>query len=276
MKVREYGIVLANDLTDPERALELSKQVAPFIDGIKLGLTSGLPPGLEIIRRIKGETGLPIIADFKVADIGVRNKDTKQFGEGSNAKIIIPTIAAGADYVICHTTPGTSSIHEDVEVAHKHGGRILTLPYMTHEGADLFFDQPVNPDITYRRLTELGYQSAIKKLEEIAKSKMESRSWRLDYLSVSDLVFALGECIGVDGYIGPANLPNVLKDYRKVTQRDVFATGVGRQEGKLEVVFPLLRTNAYAIIGSAIYKDENPAEAAKQFSLKRDEIVGGL
>lgn len=275
MDVKEYGIVLANDITNPDQALQVSKQVAPFVDAIKLGLTTTLPGGLELIRCVKGETGRPIVADFKIADIGARNRNTRQFGEGSNAKIIGPAIDAGADYVICHTIVGTSSIHEDVQVAHERGGKVLTLPYMTHEGAPLFFDQPIDPNLTYRMLTQLGYKGAIDKLEEIARSKLDGK-WRLPYLSVSDLIFALGEDIGVDGYIGPANLPDVLKDYRKVTSRQVFATGVGRQGGRLDVMFPLLRNRAYAIIGSDIYGASNPAEAAEQFALQRDEVAKGL
>ncbi len=275
MDVREYGIVLANDITDPEKALQVSKQVAPFVDAIKLGLTTTLPGGLELIRRVKGETSKPIVADFKVADIGARNMTTRQFGEGSNAKIIGPAIDAGVDYVICHTIVGTSSIHEDVQVAHERGGKVLTLPYMTHEGAPLFFDQPIDLDLTLRMLSQLEYKVALDNLEEIAISKKDG-NWRLPYLSVSDLIFALGEDVGVDGYIGPANLPDVLKDYRKITRRQIFATGVGRQGGKLDIMFPLLRNRAYAIIGSDIYGVDNPAEAAERFALQRDEVVKAL
>jgi orotidine-5'-phosphate decarboxylase len=82
-----YGLVLANDLTVPDRAMKVSEQVAPYVDGIKIGITTILDTGVSLIRKAKQTSHTTVIADFKVADIGFWNKEKKSW-EGTNAKIV--------------------------------------------------------------------------------------------------------------------------------------------------------------------------------------------
>jgi orotidine-5'-phosphate decarboxylase len=280
--VSDYALILANDKTNPQEALEVTEATAPFLNAVKIGITTTLDTGVSLFKELSKITDIDKIADYKVADIGFKKGDE---WSGTNEKIVRTLTEAGADYVICHTIVGTSSIQESVETAHKLGGKVLTLPYMTHKGADLFFDQPVNMDLTIEKLEkDLGFPSAAKKLIELEKRKEKEKNWRLPYVSISDLILIIGEDVGVDGYIGPANIPDVLIDYRKLTQKPTYAPGVGRQkraedltpEQQIKRVYEILGKNSGVIVGSAIYKTDDPAKSAEQFRNYRDNAVKSL
>jgi orotidine-5'-phosphate decarboxylase len=260
-----YGLIFGNDLTKPEEALKVSKMVAPYIDGIKIGIPTILDIGISMIKEVKRLTGKIVLADFKVADIGFWSKE-KNTWEGTNAKIVEKTIDAGADYIICHSIVGISSIQESIEVAHSRGGKVLTLPYMTHKGAELFFGHPV--DINYV-------------LKTIEKYGIGIPDYRIKLLkTVCDLLIILGDYLGVDGFIGPANNPEILKRYRELTNKEIFGPGIGRQatgnltpKDQLKSFYQICGERSAAIIGSAIYMSPEPAKVAKEFMNWRNEIV---
>ena len=258
-----FGLVLANDITEPHKAIEVAENVAPFVDGIKVGITTVLEEGLSTLKKIKNITGKIVMADFKVADIGFWNSK-KMAWNGTNAKIIEKTIEAGADYVICHSIVGISSIQECVEVAHSMGGKVLTLPYMTHKGAELFFFFFLLPEHAFKVISDYGIEV---KESELRKCK-----------SISDAIILLGEKIGVDGYIGPANKFDILKRYRELTEKPIFGSGIGRQaiggitpKEQLRKFYEICGEKSAAIVGSAIYAAEDPRKAAEEFRKWRDE-----
>lgn len=265
-EIGPYGLILANDITDDaDRAIKLSRDVAPYLDAIKIGIsTAALEKEFGLLGRAKSETGKIIIADFKVADVGVKNKQEQW--EGTNEKIVRKAIRAGADYVICHTIPGTSSIQECIEVGHDMGAKILTLPYMTHKGAELFFGQPIDSDYSRGVLDKLGIDANIDKCH-----------------TVSDLILVLGEAFGVDGYIGPANNPKVLGRYREFSGKPIYGPGIGRQatgdvtpQQQMQTFYEICGSNSAPIIGSAIYNAADPAKAAEEFKSYRDNIAAVL
>ena len=260
-----YGLILANDLTMPEQAMKVSEQVAPYVDGIKIGVTTILNTGVSLIREVKKLSRKTVIADFKVADIGFWNKEKKSW-EGTNAKIVEKVIDAGADYVICHSIIGISSIQECIEVAHSEGGKVLTLPYMTHKGAELFFGHPLDLEYVAKVFREYGISPSESKLKECR--------------TISDALLVLGDYLGVDGFIGPANNMNILKEYRKFTDKEIFGPGIGRQatgtmtpKDQLRGFYEVCGERSATIIGSAIYSASNPADAAKQFADWRNEVT---
>lgn len=260
-EISDYGLILSNDDVAPKKALDITKKIFPYMDATKLTLSNTVHD-LRILSRVKEETNKPVIVDLKVADIGFMNQETSLW-EGTNASIVRTFINAGADYITCHTFPGTSSIQECVEVAHSIGGKILTLPYMSGRGAELFFGQPIHLEYTNRTLHELGIP-------------LDSRG----LYTISDLVLALGEYFEVDGYIGPANNLQVLKRYREHTQRPVYGPGIGRQatddlslREQLEQFYRICGRKSAAIIGSAIYTAPDPVKAAEEFRIWRDDIV---
>jgi orotidine-5'-phosphate decarboxylase len=260
--IREYGLIFADDINDPERALFIAKEVSPYMDAIKLHVPNTLRE-LSLFSKVKEATDKPIIADFKTAEIGFWNDNTNQW-EGQSATIVNALLDAGADYITCHTFPATSSIQECIEVAHAKGGKILTLPYMSGVGAELFFSQPIHLGYTNRTLCELGIPIDTRRLH-----------------TISDLILALGEYFNVDGYIGPANVPEVLRRYRHLTQRPIYAPGIGRQarnnlspQEQLEQFYKICGRNSAVIIGSSIYNALDPTRSAEEFKVLRDVLVG--
>ena len=61
-------LILALDITEKKRALRVAHTCAPYLDAIKIGYPLVLSAGLGIAGELARE-GLPLIADFKVADI---------------------------------------------------------------------------------------------------------------------------------------------------------------------------------------------------------------
>ncbi len=120
-------LILALDVRDPERAAAIAVACEPFIDAVKIGYPLVLAAGLQIIDDLGG-LGLPIIADFKVADI-----------PNTNRLICEEVFAAGYDAVIAHAFGGADALSACVEVAHRHEGACYAVAEMSHPGATEFF-----------------------------------------------------------------------------------------------------------------------------------------
>mgnify|MGYP000960437471 CR=1 FL=1 len=61
-------VILALDVSTRNTAVSIAEQTAPHLDAIKIGYPLVLAAGLEIADELSA-SGLPLIADFKVADI---------------------------------------------------------------------------------------------------------------------------------------------------------------------------------------------------------------
>lgn len=120
-------LILALDPTSRDDAIRISRAAAPHIDAIKIGYPLVLAEGLGIAGELK-EFGLPLIADFKVADI-----------PNTNRLIAEQVFAAGFSGIICHGFPGPDSVEACVEVAHSCGGECYVVAEMSHPGGAVFF-----------------------------------------------------------------------------------------------------------------------------------------
>jgi len=273
-QIREYGLVLAIDSPTRDATLGHVASLGPLVDGIKIGVPTLLTNGSSIVSRVRDLFDGPLIADLKVADIGFRAKESGPWS-GTNRAIVEAAVSAGINYVICHSIVGTSSIEECVATAHAMGGKVLTLPFMTQRGAGLFFDHPADLSYVSGWLDELGLKSVGDALASLAERKKSEQGWRSWSVTLSDLLILLGEHIGVDGYIGPANRTEVLRDYRKMTSRLVMATGVGRQGGALAEVYESLGKNSAAIVGHSIYDRPDPVAACEEYLAERVQVTRG-
>lgn len=63
------GIIFAADIINKERLLDITREISPFIDAIKVGNLALYFHSWNLIREIKKITDLPIIADLKLMDI---------------------------------------------------------------------------------------------------------------------------------------------------------------------------------------------------------------
>jgi len=120
-------LILSLDVLDKTEACAIAKSCALYIDAIKVGYPLVLATGLSIVRDL-ADLGLPLIADFKVADI-----------PNTNRLICEAVFSAGFDAVIAHGFVGPDAARTCVEVAHSHGGAAYIVAEMSHPGATEFF-----------------------------------------------------------------------------------------------------------------------------------------
>ncbi|ASJ14768.1 orotidine-5'-phosphate decarboxylase [Thermococcus radiotolerans] len=127
-------LILALDVYDRERALEIAECTAEYLWAVKVNWPLIIGSGLNIITELKQVTGLPIIADLKLADI-----------PNTNRLIAGKVFEAGADYIIAHGFVGKDSVEAVMEL-----GKTIIVVEMSHPGASEFI-QPVTD-----RLIELA------------------------------------------------------------------------------------------------------------------------
>ncbi|MHC1626606.1 MAG: orotidine-5'-phosphate decarboxylase [Methanoculleaceae archaeon] len=141
-------LILALDLTDRERALEIAGACAPHIDLIKVGYPLVLATGLDIAADLRS-LGRPLVADFKVADVP------------NTCRLICERVfASGFSAVIAHGFCGRDSLDACVKVAEDSGGECFVVAEMSHPGAADFFSAPTPERIT-RMAVEAGADGII-------------------------------------------------------------------------------------------------------------------
>lgn len=120
-------LILALDVTEKRAAKKIAKACVPHIDAIKLGYPLVLSTSLAFAGELGG-FGLPLIADFKVADI-----------PNTNRLIAEQVFDAGFASIICHGFTGMDAIRACVDVAADYGGACFVVAEMSHPGATAFF-----------------------------------------------------------------------------------------------------------------------------------------
>ncbi len=262
--MKDYAIILAADLPDSDEVAGVVKQVGGIVDGIKIGVTTLLESGVEILRRIRDEIeNRPLLVDLKIADIGFRGSAGWQ---GTNAKIIRGLTDSGATHVTVHGFPGAVSIAEAVNAARESHMGVLLLPLMSHAGASMFFSRP------------------IKRGDLIAGNEESELSVSIPgdvpCNDVTDGILHLGEALGVAGYIGPATRPYDLERYRTITRKPIWCPGFGRQDRlgrSLEEQFrqwsQIVGPASAAIVGSAIFGARDRRAAAHEIIELRNMVT---
>ncbi|ACJ16739.1 orotidine-5'-phosphate decarboxylase [Thermococcus onnurineus NA1] len=119
---KERKLILALDVYEQDRALEIAKCTADYLWAIKVNWPLIIGSGLRIITELKQVTGLPIIADLKLADI-----------PNTNRLIASRVFEAGADYVIAHGFVGKDSVKATMDL-----GKTIIVVEMSHLGAKEF------------------------------------------------------------------------------------------------------------------------------------------
>lgn len=121
------NIILALDVMDKNKALNICEKIHPKLDTIKIGYPLTLSEGLNIVEILKESFGFNIICDFKVADI-----------PATNEKICSETFKKGADGIICHGFVGEDSVKACKKIAEDSMREIFLLTEMSHPGAKKF------------------------------------------------------------------------------------------------------------------------------------------
>ena len=120
-------LILALDVPEKKQALTIAHSCASHIDAIKLGYPLILSCGLEVAGELE-TLDLPLIADFKVADI-----------PNTNRLIAEQVFDAGFSSIICHGFTGKDAVQACVAVAADYGGACFVVAEMSHPGATAFF-----------------------------------------------------------------------------------------------------------------------------------------
>lgn len=120
-------LILALDATEKRQALTIAAAAAPHLDAIKLGYPLVLSCGLEFTAELE-DLDIPLIADFKVADI-----------PNTNRLIAEQVFDAGFASIICHGFTGKDTVQACVDVAADYGGACFVVAEMSHPGATAFF-----------------------------------------------------------------------------------------------------------------------------------------
>jgi len=120
-------LILALDVTEKKSALLIAHECAPHLDAIKVGYPLILSAGLSIAHELETED-LPLIADFKVADI-----------PNTNRLIAEQVFDAGFSSIICHGFTGKDAVQACVDAAADYGGSCFVVAEMSHPGATEFF-----------------------------------------------------------------------------------------------------------------------------------------
>jgi orotidine-5'-phosphate decarboxylase len=120
-------LILALDVTEKKTALAIAHECAPYLDAIKLGYPLILACGLSIAQEMEIED-LPLIADFKVADI-----------PNTNRLIAEQVFDAGFSSIICHGFTGKDAVQACVDTSFDYGGSCFVVAEMSHPGATRFF-----------------------------------------------------------------------------------------------------------------------------------------
>jgi orotidine-5'-phosphate decarboxylase len=115
-------LILALDVFDRDRALKIVKNTRGYIDAVKIGLPLVLSEGIGIMHEIKDVVSIPIIADFKIADIPYVSTLVTKIA-----------IANGGDAVITQGFVGSDTVKACIEEA---GGYIdvIVVTEMSHAG----------------------------------------------------------------------------------------------------------------------------------------------
>jgi orotidine-5'-phosphate decarboxylase len=124
-------LILALDVMEKKKALAIAHACAPHIDAIKVGYPLVLSCGLAIAQELAKEK-LPLIADFKVADI-----------PNTNELICGQVFGAGFSAIICHGFTGLDSLKACVTAAHTHRGACYVVAEMSHPGGNEFFSSGI-------------------------------------------------------------------------------------------------------------------------------------
>ena len=120
---RQTRMVLALDETDGQKALAIVRQVAEYIDAVKINWPLVLAAGPEMITELSKITD--VICDFKVADI-----------PNTVSLIVSNAVKRGAAAVIVHAFTGDDSLKAAVEAAGD--AEIYAVTEMSHPGGKMF------------------------------------------------------------------------------------------------------------------------------------------
>ncbi len=118
-------LILALDVMDENKAIEIAEITARHISSIKINYPLVLSCGIEIIERLSEIK--PVIADFKIADIPY-----------TSALIADIAFRHGTSGVIVHGFAGSDTVEEVRKVADEYDGEVYIVTELSSRGGEEF------------------------------------------------------------------------------------------------------------------------------------------
>ena len=115
-----HHLVLALDDVEPSAAVTIARSLSKGIDAVKVGWPLVLSAGTAVVGKVADV--VPVICDFKVADIPAVDE-----------MIVRAAVGAGASGVIVHGFVGSDSVVASVKAAQ--GIDVFVVAEMSHPGA---------------------------------------------------------------------------------------------------------------------------------------------
>lgn len=121
-------LILALDVLDERRAIEIAEEVRDFITMIKVNYPLVLSSGIEVIKKLSNIK--PVIADFKIADIPYTSSLIARIAFENRAKA-----------VITHGFVGRDVIEAVKKVADEYNGGVYVVTELSSEGGREFMEK---------------------------------------------------------------------------------------------------------------------------------------
>lgn len=118
--VENNHIILALDVNTKREAFKILVQCRDHIDAVKYNYPLVLKEGLQIIKETKYRFSIPIIADFKIADVPVTNNE-----------IVRLAMNGGADFITIWGFIGRDPLKECLKITRGKMG-IIVMTELTH------------------------------------------------------------------------------------------------------------------------------------------------
>jgi orotidine-5'-phosphate decarboxylase len=122
LRIPQSRIMLALDTPDRKSAFRVLGECADVVDCVKLNYPLVLREGLGIVGDLKKRWDLPVVADFKIADVPVTNNRI--------ARILRDV---GVDGVLAHGFIGSDALLELIEILQP-ATSVFVVTELTHPG----------------------------------------------------------------------------------------------------------------------------------------------
>ncbi len=118
-------LILALDVPDRRRALEVATETSDYIDRVKVNYPLILSTGINVVKELSRLK--PVIADLKIADV-----------PHISSKIAEIAFKNNATAVIVHGFVGRDTVKAVLDVAKEYGGEVYVVSELSSKGAEEF------------------------------------------------------------------------------------------------------------------------------------------